>query len=92
MSDSKYKQFRNYMVNELGITKQDIQAWTKEAAVNEVQKTLDRIDIEALARKTTESRVNNIIKGQSFSEGRELREAIAKELVKTLNVKIEQIT
>ena len=28
----KYKQFRNFMFNELGITKDDIMQWTREAA------------------------------------------------------------
>jgi hypothetical protein len=31
MSDNKYKMFSNYMHNELGITKEDIHIWIKEA-------------------------------------------------------------
>ena len=29
--DSKYRMFKNYMYNDLGITKEDIKEWTKEA-------------------------------------------------------------
>ena len=34
MSNDKYTLFKNYMHNELGITKDDIKRWTKEAVTN----------------------------------------------------------
>lgn len=37
MSD-KYKMFKQYMCNELGITKEDIQVWIKETIQEEVKK------------------------------------------------------
>jgi len=39
-SSEKYKAFRNFMVNELGITRQDIEAWTKEAVEERVGKAI----------------------------------------------------
>ena len=31
MAEDKWKMFKNYMHNELGVTKEDIKQWTKEA-------------------------------------------------------------
>lgn len=47
-SANKYKMFRNYMTNELGITKQDIEAWTKEAVTVEVNRLVGHINLDNL--------------------------------------------
>ena len=49
MSDSKYKIFRNFMVNELGISRDDIKEWTMQAVTETVEKGLHGIDIEKIA-------------------------------------------
>ena len=36
----KYRMFRNYMTNELGITRGDIEQWTRDAVQLEVEKYL----------------------------------------------------
>ena len=51
----KYKMFRNYMVNELGISKEDIKEWTKEAITTEVEKLIGQIDVDGMVRNA----VNN---------------------------------
>jgi hypothetical protein len=38
MSDNKYKLFRNFMVNELGISREDIKEWTMQAVKETVFK------------------------------------------------------
>ena len=57
MSDNKYKMFRNYMVNELGITRDDIKQWTKDAVAETVNKELHQINfkyiVEGETRKIT---------------------------------------
>ncbi len=46
--DSKYKMFRNFMYNELNITKEDIKEWTKEAVKEVAQDRLRQINIEGI--------------------------------------------
>ena len=46
----KYKHFRNFMVNELGITKADIEAWTKEAVADRVEKIVKGMNFDKMAR------------------------------------------
>lgn len=38
----RYAMFRNFLYNELGLTKEDIRAWTQEAVKEEVVKYLER--------------------------------------------------
>lgn len=46
MATDKYKEFRNYMTNELGITRDDIEAWSKEAVAIQIAKIVPRLCIE----------------------------------------------
>lgn len=41
-SFEKYKMFKNFMYNELGITKDDIQYWIQESIKEEVKKVIDK--------------------------------------------------
>jgi len=38
--DSRYNLFRHHMVNELGISREDIKQWTEDAARVEVKKLM----------------------------------------------------
>ena len=49
MSDNKYKMFRNYMANELGITKEEIKEWTMEAVKETAEKALRGYSLEKIA-------------------------------------------
>lgn len=42
MSNEKWEMFKNYMHNELGITKDDIRAWIKEAAAEQAHRLVDQ--------------------------------------------------
>lgn len=50
----KYKMFKNFMFNELGITKEDIRMWVEEAVRDEarkvVQHTYGSFDVEKALR------------------------------------------
>lgn len=59
-SGNKYKMFRNFMVNELSITREDIKTWTKEAVAEEVLKIVGQIDIEGIIRITAKSNDHEI--------------------------------
>lgn len=55
MADDKYKMFRNFMFNELGITKEDIRNWIQEAVQEEahrlVMKTYNNFDVADVLRR-----------------------------------------
>lgn len=59
-TENKYKLFRQYMTNELGITRTDIEAWVKEAVSAEVQKLLGQINIERRVEIEVNSAVRNL--------------------------------
>ena len=52
--NDKWMMFKNYMHNELGITKDDIRAWLKEAVKSQaelmLQKTFDDFDMDRFVR------------------------------------------
>jgi len=63
MSKDKYKAFTNYMHNELGISKEDIRTWTKEA-VYEVAETYVQ---NQLNDRSVDQRIMSIIRDNKFS-------------------------
>jgi hypothetical protein len=83
-STEKYKLFRNYMCNELGITRADIEAWTKEATAVEVNKKLGQINIPKLVSEKIANEVRSSL-GASYSSTA-LSKDIAAELAKSLKV------
>lgn len=48
MSDNRYKMFRNFMANELQLTKSDIEEWTKEAVEETVKNILSQYNVESM--------------------------------------------
>lgn len=58
MKDDKWIMFKNYMHNELGITKDDIRSWIKEAAEEQanrlVEQEFGRFDIREAFNKRIE--------------------------------------
>ena len=54
--NDKWVMFRNYMANELGITKDDVREWIKDAIHDEVKDVVahayGRCDIEEMIRRT----------------------------------------
>ena len=63
MSKDKYKAFTNYMHNELGISKEDIRTWTKEA-VYEVAETYVK---NQLNERSIDQRIMDRISDSRFS-------------------------
>ena len=53
--DDKWIMFRNYMVNELGITKEDIREWIRDIVREEVKKVVsnayERFSIEDMIKR-----------------------------------------
>ena len=82
MSDEKYKQFRNYMTSELGITRQDIEAWTKQSVATEVNKALGMINLEGHVQRAVRESISNI----NYASNKEIRELVAKNIAASLDV------
>lgn len=89
--DSKYKLFRNFMVNELQIGRADIEQWTKEAVAVEVARIVGQINMDALVREQVRLVVNDVLADTASGWGRKsLRQEIAERLVDRLLVTINR--
>ena len=66
MAGEKYKMFKQFMHNELGITKEDIREWVKESVREEaakmVAKTYEDFDVKREIREVINSPYNSIRK------------------------------
>lgn len=78
MANEKYRMFKQFMHNELGITKEDIREWVKESVREEAQrmlaKTYEDFDVKREIRDIINSPYNSIRK--------DLTEACAREICK----------
>lgn len=91
--DSKYKLFRNFMVNELQIGRADIEQWTKEAVAVEVARIVKQTNMDALVREQVRLTVNAVLADTiAGRERRSLRQEIADRLVDRLLVTINRST
>lgn len=70
-ASEKYKLFRNYMANELGVTRADIERWTKESVAVEVNKRLGQLNIHDMVKNTIANAVRD-----SFRSGYSTSSAI----------------
>ena len=74
------------MANELAITRDDIERWTKDAITQTVEKYLNGVDIEALANKAVQNTAHRTVHGSWGDNGTKLREALAKELANQISI------
>jgi len=89
MADNKYKEFRNYMVNELGITRQDIEAWTKQSTANEIEKILSGLDVKEMVSGAIKRCAYDAVNSGGYGRGVELRNALAKEIADKMLLEIK---
>ena len=84
---NKYKMFRNFMVNELGITREDLESWTKQAINRELEKLLKG----TFTQKVIEREIKTIMYGGLYNRRLtiEFEELIRKEISKELQGKIK---
>ncbi len=85
MQDDKYKAFRQYMTNELGVTRQDIEAWTKQSVANEVQKKLGQLNIDQLVRDSIIKATNDALRGYSTTG---VKEELARQLASQIQLTV----
>jgi hypothetical protein len=86
IASDKYTAFRNFMCNELGITRQDIEAWTKQSVANEVEKRIGQINVEKLVNESILKATRDAMTGYSTNG---IREALAKELANQLVLQVK---
>ena len=82
MTNDKYKMFKNFMHNELSISKDDIQEWIHESIKEEARKliehTYEDINIESVVRKE----IKELILTSNWYDNRpELKDRIEKEVI-----------
>jgi len=83
--EDKWKMFKNYMHNELGITKEDIRQWiedaVKEQAERMVKNEFDSFDVRDIVKK--------IITDDSYYGSKSLKREITDELGKQIMNRIK---
>jgi serine protease inhibitor len=91
MKNDKWNMFKNYMHNELGITKEDIRNW--------IQETIQK-EIKLLVNNSYDNfNLNTLIKNEIYSHDmwsdkkylkKDIKEYIAKELIKNVELTIKE--
>jgi len=83
--ENKWLMFKNYMHNELGITKEDIRQWiedaVKEQAEKLVKKEFNNFDVHNI--------VQRIITDETYFGSKNLKQEISQELTKQILGKIK---
>ena len=85
MKNDKWEMFKNYMHNELGVTKDDIRAWIKEAATEQAEKMVQ----QEFGKFDIKQTITKFIKDDLESRFSNLREPIVREIVKNLKIEIK---
>lgn len=84
MPSEKYKEFRNLMFNELGITKDDVRQWTKEAVMEAAERRVRSIDVEKLCRDRLSDEVRSVVRPRYGEPTRAVQDEIRKAVAQTL--------
>lgn len=89
MKNDKWLMFKNYMHNELGISKEDIRQWindaVREIAENEAHRLCDGFSMHGLVKDVIEAGWLDF--GQELD--REIKHLAAKELVDRIQIKLK---
>lgn len=79
----KYTMFRNFMVNELAVTREDIEEWTKQAIAAEVNKVMGQINLSEIAR----TEIHRIAESMGGYKG--LTELVSREITNRFKISVE---
>ena len=89
--NDKWVMFRNYMANELGITKDDVREWIKDAIRDEVKSVVahsyGRCDIEEMIRRTI---TNYDFYGRDKGFNEDVKKITAAILASNLEIRIKE--
>lgn len=67
MDNNKWIMFKNYMHNELGITKDDIQSWVVESVTQQAKKALSEYNCVYRIDQLITKRIDDVIKGNTWN-------------------------
>jgi len=84
--DSKYKLFRNYMVNELGIGRDDIERWVKESVLAEVGKLVGQMNLEEMVRNALKDPWSRIAPGVL----EDIKKSVARDISQSIQLKLKE--
>ena len=83
--DNKWLMFKNYMHNELGITKEDIRQWIEDA----VQEQAERLVKNEFKSFDVHRVVQRIISDENYYGSKHLKQEISQELTKQILQKMK---
>lgn len=79
----KYRAFRNFMVNELGIDKAQVREWTTQSLQAETAKIVGQINIVDIVKQRVRSIVEEVLTPNSWERKKEIRD-LALEAIKAI--------
>ena len=87
--DDKWELFRNFMFNELGISKGDIRAWIHEAVEEQVKQLIDQshgaFDVEKVIDRQVKAQLED---RNYYGSSNKLREMVAQELASKIKLSL----
>lgn len=90
-NDNRYKIFRNFMTNELGITKDDIVDWAQQAteAIVERMMAAGKLNVQAALDRAVDRAVRSALQLDSEFHRHKLEEKILEQAARKLEVRIK---
>lgn len=86
--NDKWLMFRNYMINELGITKEDIREWIKDAVRIEAKKLAE----DAFARENPEQMIRRIVYDSGYFKDNSFNRTVIEIAAKCLMERFDIVT
>lgn len=83
--EDKWVMFKNYMHNELGITKEDIRTWINDAVAQEAKNIVN----ESFARENPEQLIKRAIYDFGYFKEKSFNQKVIEETAKILAEKLE---
>ena len=83
--NDKWSMFKNYLHNELGITKEDIREWIDEAVRDEARKLVE----QSFEKYSLRARIDDAIKDINLWGETNLKTAISNEVAKRIFERLE---
>lgn len=94
MESNKWIMFKNYMHNELGITKEDISGWVADAVMQQATRVLSEYNISERIDQLVSAKIDNAIKDRSLYTNKafndEIMQKVSRELASSLRLTIRE--
>jgi len=87
---NKYVLFRNYMANELGITREDIKQWTVEAVEGQVSKLIGQLNLSERIDRSIDKLVKAHVAPSSYNVSDNVKQAVKEVLFEMLDIRVKE--